>query len=337
MISDAAAVRLVDELQALRRVRISGTEVMSCWDRAAPDLRGDPDQHLRLARALEALERGGAIELPAAASWDRSYRPALPKFVTVPSSRRAARPQPWRTFPWRTELGWAASLRSLSDPQFTALVAINDWLGDAADRRIVPARIRSAELFGDEKAIDALVTSSLWGPDRLTWHLLAAQRVPLPLVVRRVGPGPEILVVENVDPFWLCLQVLEGTDCPVGRVAWGAGKAFESSVAALTAESEPPTRLWYWGDADPEGIRIPTAAALTAHRAGLPPLEPHPQLWEAYAPMRVQAAGTLEWGSVPTFWLGEALFRCLDGARSAGGRIAQEALGYTKVTQALLP
>jgi hypothetical protein len=109
--------------------------------------------------------------------------------------------------------------------------------------------------------------------------------------VTRVGAGTEFVVVVNVDTSWLCRDVLDGVDHPIGRVAWGAGKAFTSSVLSLAGDAEPPARMWYWGDADPEGVNIATSAAAVAESAGLPPVEPHPGLSAAFERVPLQGRG----------------------------------------------
>jgi hypothetical protein len=70
----------------------------------------------------------------------------------------------------------------------------------AQPARDVPMRERSLEIFGDEKALDRLVTSVLFGPGRLSLTQLRAYRSRPPLPAMRVGEGPVLLVVENSRP-----------------------------------------------------------------------------------------------------------------------------------------
>jgi hypothetical protein len=202
-----AAERLRDGLRALGRVRVPLDTVLDTvlgmWASAAPELTGSPESLAALATSLRALAAAGLLELPAARSWDRSTRPPLPRFVTVPVSRRERTPDRWRSLPWRKELGWVASLPYVGDTNFAALVAIDTWLA----RRDpggppAPVRVRSAEVFGDEKRLDDLVKTRLFGPGRLSLELLGAVRYPPPLPTRLVGDGSSVLIVENVDPFW---------------------------------------------------------------------------------------------------------------------------------------
>lgn len=330
----APARRLGDAIVAAGRVRLPIGRILSCWDAAMPELRTHGESHTRLVDALHDLADAAVVVLPAG-SWDCTYRPPLPKFVTVPAARRAPRSTLWRTFPWRAELGWAASMPTLTDSQFTSLVAVNDWLTAGADEVVVPARIRSAELWGDEKLIDSIVGSAIWGDGRLTWRLIAAERLPPPLVIRRVGAGTELLVVENIDPFWLCVKVLIDARSRIGRVAWGAGKAFIATAASIAEEVERPTRLWYWGDGDPEGVRIPSAAAGVIDTAGLPALEPHESLWSAYTGIKVHEPGLHRWHAVPESWVGSSGWGALAVARAASGRVAQEAIGHRVIGEVL--
>ena len=54
---------------------------------------------------------------------------------------------------------------------------VNEWLYVSRDELVVPARERSLEVFGDEKALDRLAGAALFGPGRLTLALLRCRRV----------------------------------------------------------------------------------------------------------------------------------------------------------------
>ena len=64
-----------------------------------------------------------------------------------------------------------------------------------------------------------------------------------------------------------------------GRVAWGAGNAFASSVLWLRAD--PPGAIRYFGDLDEQGLRIPAGASALAVEEGLPPVRPSTGLYAA--------------------------------------------------------
>ena len=150
---------LADALVAAGKVRIPLSELRLLWSAAAPRLVGDRLQTTALAAALNALRERGVVQLPARA-WDTSTSPPLPRSVTVPLAHQADRRHPWTRFPWCSELGWVASLTTLSDARFNDLVAINTWLaqnrGDrtpgAADAIPVRASVRRRKAIGDNGA-----------------------------------------------------------------------------------------------------------------------------------------------------------------------------------------
>lgn len=275
--------------------------------------------------------------LPAAGSWDGSATPPLPMFVTVPASRKAPRPAPWRFKVWHPDLGWVASLPALAAGQFEALQSVNDWLVATDGRPVAaaPVRFRSAEIFGAEKLLEELAGSALFGPGRLSLQRLGALRLPPPLALVRVSDGPDVLVVENSDPFWVCRDVLAETAGPVGRVGFGSGKAFVATVAALGNELEPVRRVFYWGDLNPAGVDIASDAAAMSAACGLPVLEPAGPLWAAMAALPASSAGRYDWSERGAGWLGEGLWAASKLVRAAGGRVAQERVAPAVVAAAV--
>jgi Uncharacterized protein conserved in bacteria C-term(DUF2220) len=242
-------------------------------------------------------------------------------------------------FPWRHELGWAASLPALSDEQMRDLAAINSWLTrtDGADLTIVPVRYRSVEVFGDEKRLDALERTRLFGPGRLSLELLACVRIPPPLPAGIVGDGPDALIVENSDTYWTATKVLRSSRShTIGVVAWGSGLAFPSQVASLLVDlagQGPVTgRVWYWGDLDPAGVDIAVAAANAATQTGGPPILPAARLWAAMAERRIQDVGAVQWKNASAkTWFGTHLWDQLEPVRKAAGRVAQESVPTTAI------
>lgn len=335
MTVEGPAARLGEALTAAGRVRVPLATVQQCWVAAAPELVGSPQQLGDLARALAALADAGAIVLPAKASWDRATRPPLPRFVTVAANRQPPTATPWRTYPWCAQLGWASSLTKLTATQYHQLVALNTWLARRTADDVIPMRVRSAEIFDDEKALDGLVKTGLFTTGRLTLELLGCRRYPPPLTVTRTGNGPDLLVIENSDAYWVALDAARTIDGPIGRVAFGLGAGFEQSIHALVEEPERPRRLWYWGDLDPKGIAIPTRAARTAAAIGLPRLEPASRLWAAMAALSGTDNGKVTWAAATGAWLGDDLWAATGTVRAAHARVAQERLSPRVVADAL--
>lgn len=328
----AELAALADALLAQRSVRVPLGTIWTLWARSAPRLVGEASQAAVLEAALRALADRRVIELPVAA-WDTSTMPPLPRSVMIPAARREKRDRGWVTFPWRRELGWAASLPSLSEILFDDLVSINAWLARTGGQApAVPLRYRSAEIFDNEKRLEMLARGSLFGPGRLSLGLLGAVRRAAPLPAAIVGDGPDLLIVENSDTYWAAVDVLAGhPGQPVGAVAWGSGQTFPTQVSALGVDvaGRGPVagRCWYWGDLDPAGLRIATAADAEAQAAGLTRILPAADLWASMATRPVQQNGTVDWSRCEgRNWLGDDLWNSLDGVRTAKGRVAQEAV-----------
>lgn len=324
---------LADALTAAGKVRIPLSELRLLWSTVAPRLVGDRQQTAALAAALTELSARGEVQLPATA-WDSSTSPPLPRSITVPIARHNTRVRPWIDFPWCAELGWVASLPTLTDARFNDLVAINTWLAQnrACCTPVLPMRYRSAQVFGDEKRLEAMARTRLFGPGRLSMDLLACRRLPPPLAAAEVGPGPDVLVVENSDPYWMAIEALrtEATHS-IGLVAWGSGKSFPSQIPTLSVDvaGRGPIRgtVWYWGDMDPEGLTIAVEAAKVATAHGGPAIRPATRLWDAMADSPVQGCGSVDWPpAAGQHWLGTKLFDRLDFVRQARGRVAQESV-----------
>jgi hypothetical protein len=336
------AHRLHQRLIAAGRVECRADVLVRHWAAAAPELVATIDQTSALREAIDALAIAGALTVPKGRdSWDNSFRPPLPRFVLVKGVSQARREQTWRTQPWREELGWVASLRTVSDGNLAQLMAINDWLVATKGGHVpeVPQRIRSAEVLGDEKALDGLSKTSLFGDGRLSWGLLAAMPVEPPLALRRVGSGGAVLVVENADPYWLACQALRDRGGPVGLVAWGQGKAGMRSLPTLALEPEVTGPVWYWGDVDPSGLDIPAAASPAVAAVGLGPLLPAKALYGAMADHLDRAGptpGIEKWGAKDrSAWLGPVLWARFAVAVETAQRVAQEVVGPEQVTEAV--
>jgi len=96
----------------------------------------------------------------------------------------------------------------------------------------------------------------------------------------RVAATGVVLVVENHHTYTSALRVLRDRDRGVGVLVYGAGTAFRGSVTYLADLDPPAITVWYFGDLDGEGLRIPARAAQTATAAGLPAVRPAAPLYE---------------------------------------------------------
>lgn len=325
------ASRIAARLGEWPRATLTQKELWRLLDDADPTSAGLSTRRARLASVVSELATAGLVRLPSARLMDRTAHPALPQRVTLlgrtpaaPSPRLAA-----RTVAWRPELAWAATAE-LTRAQLVTLKRLNSWFRDAKPSCDVPMRERSLEIFGDEKALDRLVRSVLFGPSRLSLAQLRAYRSRPPLPAVRVGDGNVLLVVENSDTFDTMVRLLDGDPRDIGYVAWGAGAAFEASVASV-GHITGVTRVLYFGDVDADGLRFPISAGALAAELGLPDIEPVASLYRllfehghrAAGGQRVDAARAASLAA----WL-PADLRCVAvELLTSGERLAQEAVG----------
>lgn len=329
------ARRLAEDLAAWPRRRVQLAELWQLLDQAAPSTRLDARRRQLLSGLIGELASAGVLELPSARSFDRSEAPELPRFVVL--RRETAAPEPSKSVVWHPALAWVPRA-GLTRPQLATVGMVNDWLYENRDQLIVPSRERSLEIFKNEKALDRLVGSALFGPGRISFELLRCRRVVPRLHCEPVGSGNILLVVENSDTFDSLLTVLrDRDDHRVGLVGWGAGAGFEASVLSVSRISTEMAEIRYFGDLDEKGLRIPSNAAVLAENAGLPPVRPADALYGAMlrraAPQQGQrklahatAVGLAE-------WLSPAHQPDAVQLLTAGERAAQEAVGLSYLSR----
>jgi hypothetical protein len=215
----ARAQRMADSLAAWPRRRVQLAELWELLDQVDPSSRMDVRRRRILAELITELAAADAAELPAARSYDRSEIPALPRFLTLPCDNPA--PELHKAVVWHPSLAWVPQ-GGLTRSQIRTVAQVNQWLHGSRDHLKVPSRERSLEVFGDEKALDRLVGTALFGPGRLSLELLQCRRVAPRLNCESAGDGDLLLVVENSDTFDSLLTVLRGRgDHRVGLVGWG--------------------------------------------------------------------------------------------------------------------
>jgi hypothetical protein len=326
-------------LDLMERGRAKTIRQSTLWDillQADPALKVDVRKRQVLAEVIEHGVAAGRLRAPAARKkW--SGNPPLPDWVVLQGAQRSQLATvPGHDYFWRPELRWAAELRFRRE-DLEHLKKVNAWLRDMpADEPVVPVRERSLEIFGDEKLLEKLmVGSKFFATGRLTIELLRARIVHPPFVFKVISAAPVLLVIENHHTFDSFARQLD-PGSGVGVIAYGAGSAFEGSATYI---ADLPIRIddvLYFGDIDPEGLRIPQAAGRLARAARLPDIVPAADLYS-----RLLANGKTSSGSIPVSpavarrlarWLPEALQSEVEALLIEGKRIAQEAIG----TKALL-
>ena len=184
-----------------------------------------------------------------------------------------------------THVRWAPELAFLENAPTTIapedLLKLNEFYqAGGRHRPVVPIKERSLQIFGDEKRLDALLSSSLFRMDRLTPESLRCEIVMEPPGWKR-GPSADgpVLVLENAAT-WHSYARWNQECGAFSAVVYGGGNRFiESSVflQEILREVGGRRRVLYFGDLDAQGLRIPCRASTRTVARDLPPVEP--DLW----------------------------------------------------------
>ena len=183
------------------------------------------------------------------------------------------------TVSWEPEMNFVAEARVMVNPE--DLLRLNAFFKhQATEHLIIPIKERSLQIFGDEKRLDLLLGSALFRADRLSLKLLKCEIVGQPFGWKR-GPidTGTILVVENAAT-WHSYALWNAERRIFSAVIYGCGNCFAESIrhlADILAECSSQQRIFYFGDLDPQGLRIPVEASRKAVGLGLPHIEP--DLW----------------------------------------------------------
>ncbi len=237
------------------------------------------------------------------------------------------------TVPWEPELCFL-SMGSHSNIAAEDLLKLNEFfVRGGRERPMVPIKERSLQIFGDEKRLDALRVTSFFRSN-LALDVLRCFVIAEPLGWQRGSntSGP-VLVIENAATW--------DTYCRWNRkcalfsaIVYGCGNRFAHSAsrpADIFAEPRGSRAVLYFGDLDPQGLRIPQLASAYAvsEKLNLPPVEPH--LWSYRQLLSLGEGKEAPWDGEPALrvdcdWLGEAA-EAAWAVLSTGKRLAQEHVG----------
>lgn len=326
--------QFAEELRAVAggRARIDSQEVWAAFTRLRPDDARASDARQRLADLIERASSAGLMS--PSVSTDELVPIPLPRFVTIAIDRSSG--VSTQRAPWLPQLDWAAGLR-LSHLQLEVLDRVNRWLrDDGGNRPIVPAEERSIELFDDEKAVAKRIGggTTLWQPGRLDSSLLRYENVPIPFPYRQVGTGPRLLMVENTAAFRSCTRLLAAEEGhPYFAVAFGQGAWAPKTVPAALDLPAPISSIDYWGDLDLKGLAIARDVVHAARDSGLAG-SPHPRLWQLLLAQEpsVSSLEPRPFDRSLLDVLPEDLRTTAGDVLSSGARIAQERVGYEKLS-----
>ncbi|MCB0193659.1 MAG: hypothetical protein KDJ65_17050 [Anaerolineae bacterium] len=195
---------------------------------------GIPQRRDWFLNALKYAEQQEIIAFPSVngrTTWDRTGKPALPKYVT-----RIQQPLPpknlwWQSYYWHPKLQWVADLNALPDEQGDFLQKVNQGFFEGWFKQPAPLNRRSVELTGREKRLKQLFKTKLFAEGRLNRELLNITSNVMPLAYEIVGTLPYALVFENKEPYNVARDVLHHMpESPYGLIAYGGGSGFKDSV-----------------------------------------------------------------------------------------------------------
>lgn len=284
---------------------------------------------------LDQIFLDGLAEPPKArAGWDQSAKPLLPRWIRLPRSRLENSKVDLRSIPWAPELRFLPTIHT--SVLVEDLLKLQRFFAESGRALpIVPLKERSIHIFGDEKRLDELYSSSnLFNPGRLTLEQLRACAIAEPLGWKR---GPEgtapLIVIENVATWHTYCQWNEGVG-QFSAVVYGGGNRFIDSVrnmGDIYLELRGMRRILYFGDLDANGLNIPLRASQTAETVGLPVVEPHLDSYRWLIELGDAALTKTDSEVTPEKsacdWLEDVADRAW-AIISSGKRIAQERIGW---------
>jgi hypothetical protein len=252
--------QFLGQMRHLQRRTVRQEQIWTAFTSSYRDLPSGPDRRIWLMSVLEDLSQRGLIELPVrhGRRWDRTSEIPLPTAIAISlQDTKAASRQDWQNHPWHPRLQWIFDLRFLTDEQVAFLQRVHSGLVAGWFDQTECFKYRSLQLTGDEKRLETLYRSSLFGPNRLTLEMLGCEPESLPLATEQFSAEPTMLIFENASPFMLARKIMKDTPRPAfGRLAYGAGKQVLKAAKYLPMIEPHISQVFYVGDLDPEGIAI---------------------------------------------------------------------------------
>lgn len=255
----------------------------------------------RLLATLEIMETEKLLKLPSrkgkSTGWSRTT--GLPLYVTAIKEKeeqeKKNRQEKIETI--RNQTGWestkmitfAHTLRTL--PELERAKIVNEYLKQRKPgTKKIPHRERALRIFGDEKALESYIRSGLFG-GKITLDDLDCFYCPEPLPFQSLSmeiektTGKPLLLVENANTYWSCCranQTVKKFAAIVYGQGFSASNAEKSVNGLLTIEQQLKSEgVFYFGDLDPAGLRIPKIMDQYRAEKRLSPIKPAKQLYQA--------------------------------------------------------
>ncbi|MGW6741405.1 Wadjet anti-phage system protein JetD domain-containing protein [Streptomyces sp. NPDC055025] len=251
-----------------------------------------------IINCLEKLENQGGIQQMGRTDKERLELPINIWVYSPPPPKEPEVIMP----PLHQKMSRVANEWNRKAKQLTAYVAVNEWLMSDPNRTPVPLCERALEIFGKrkfltyfpepEKAFRDVSFGWLFSDRQYMRDFLDVLKSEPPLLTEvylakagkrgyaSMDRGDILFVVENYTTCWSMAEALKTLDHGLGHLAWGIGKSFVSSVRSIRPDHGVEA-IRYFGDLDASGLAIPIRADAEARAAGLPPVVPAANLYDA--------------------------------------------------------
>lgn len=336
---------LLEALRGLGRTHIEFDDLLRAVQPVWLGAHSSEPHQAWLRDHLDALVEAGELALPRQRRLWRPGNPNLPQWVRLVREPQGESARDIRgSEHWLPIMAFARQLRDRR--QLERARTINRYLKSRpALSPALPLRERSLEIFGDEKELDRcrITGHALFGGE-LDLDKIGAFQVPWPIPYERSPDkaiGRPILVVENHHTYFSLARWNERSG-RYAAVAYGSGNALSGASGIGSSAGESYIDIMrarfkaeiveYFGDLDPEGIRIPDTLDRARREQGLPGLEPARVLY-AWLLDNGHRGGPIK-GNTPAIreavnrWFDTVLAGRIERLFDSGERIAQEALTY---------
>lgn len=314
------------------RIRVPIDAAWRTFQQMYPKIAVSPDARIRLMEILNQLVTEAKIHMPVGKrGWDRTSKTAIPLWIEIFKEKKNEQLPRMDEIVWPPELLFAAGLENRVHQK--TLLQIRDWLAAGGRKaNLVPLKERSVSIFGDEKRLDKLMKTELFGPGALTLGLLHCYPIYPDLVWERGNAeAPAILIIENSNTYHSFCRWNRISGCYAACV-YGNGFMIHHTYKELSKvlqATNPQAKMEYFGDLDATGIRIPLHLAKLL-KAYVLPAECWYEVLVAHfeqadkKPVRTSPGA---WTDSELNWFTGPLRLRIEQVFQAGYRLAQEFVG----------
>jgi hypothetical protein len=329
--------KMATALKQEPKAKIDSDRFHLVFSQVAPELNADQSRRRRLRETLDELAQQEIILLPVntKTGWTSLPAPALPNWIQIvrPRAPKVA-VFDHKAFPWVAQLQFIPAMERLKAPD--AARKIHEFLKRNPNAPIVPIKERSWQIFGDEKRLETILGSQLFGANRLSEEVLRCRIVSLTLLYHSlpslVNAPP--LIVENESSFHSFTR-LNAQKNLFSATVYGAGHAVlkASSFLKELAQSVRCNQFLYFGDLDRRGLGIAYELNQMMGKMGIS-INPAEELYRKALQISSTSQGVpIEMPKSYLSWLPAALQANVEQHLSSNGRVAQEALGWERLCE----